>query len=1079
MGNCEFDIKNEVLLKYLGDEDSVIIPEGIVEISDKVFENCQNLICITLPKSIKKIKKDAFWGCDSAVNIFYNGSEKEWDEIDIEEGNETLSLFDIYCYFGKEGYRLIHEYSGNVRKIIHEINIEDIPRNELDIDIVEEDYYKFEGVVFDKEIKTFSTTDAKLIFLGITNYKDSIAVKKWTKNEKIYVDNIEIGSKVEVVGKIVYDVFLNDVIVLPNSISNLGIEKSVTKLDDAPIKRVELHAHTNASKLDGLNTVYDYLNYANQSGLKAIAITDTNSVQNFPEIVRANREADDFKFIYGVELSLCNDEKSEYFTPIVILLKNKNGLNNLYRIISSAINNEIQGQPRIYKSVLDKYREGILIGLCFSNLNSLNYNYDYLEKVISCFDYIELTSLDDYCDYSLVEQAIYIAKKHNKLVVAAANCRYIDSQYHMYHKMFKNEDKPLMHLRTTDEMLEAFSFLGNDLAYEIVVTNTNIIADQIEKVDIVPKCMLLPKDDELKDSIFKIPSIKEELIRLTNNSLISLYGDKPDKLIVERYNFELNSIINNNYQFYYYILYKIVQKAHLDGEVVGSRGMIASSFIARLLDITELNPLPAHYRCKKCKYHSFDVTVDSGFDLEDAVCPICGEKLIKDGQNLPVESFMGTNGEKVPDLDLNFSDDYKPRVYEYLKSILGEDRVIIDSIFSFTSKMNAFGYVKRYFEGKVMPRNIEMERLSLYLLNTVRSNRKHPGGIIYIPKEYDAYDYTPIYELENEFGYKEKISHIVGLSWHINVVKFDILDYDDPKVIKYLMDYVHKYPNEFPFDNPYDIPVDDKIVYKLFNSTDIINLTTKELGYNNSSLGISEFNDDYIRKMLDLTKPACFEELVKISGFIHGTSVWYKNGESLLLDENKFDKITLKQLIACREDIMLNLIDNGIDKSIAYEIMECVRKGKAREYNSKWCDYKQIMEKHNIPEWFISSCEKIGYIFPKSHVAVYVYIALKIAWFKLYSPAAFYGAWFSHVCTSYDSQLLLSRVDEIRDKILSIKEKEGAITKSDKDLLLSLEVAIEAKLRGINFLPSDKNKSSELFEVEDGNVRLPKRDLVL
>ncbi len=811
---------------------------------------------------------------------------------------------------------------------------------------------------------------------------------------------------------------------------------------------------------------------------------------------------------------------------IVLLAQNPVGYKNMYKIISDALTTHFSGTARALKSVIDKHREGLLIGSACVNGNvfelALNRSVEELEKEMEYYDYIEIQPPTAYKQLyndmpngeqrvkEIITKIIQHAQAKKKIVVATSDCHYARPQSKKYrdiliatpqigggqHPLDRYDVTPDMYLRTTEEMLQEFDFLNSDLAYQIVVENTNIIADKIEKFPAFKEELFAPRDDEFKDSILHIPSIKEEVSRIVEERKEKLYGKQAHPIIESRLAKELNSIINNGYSSVYYISHLMVVKSLSDGYLVGSRGSVGSSLVATMMQITEINPLVPHYRCPKCKFHTLRMmddeiekyglreeekafqeslrSVESGYDLPDAVCPICGEPLVKDGHDIPFETFLGFHGEKFPDIDLNFSGDYQAIAHEYIRTVFGPENAFRAGTVGTIADNTAFGYVKGYCEKKnIKLRDCEMDRLATHLVGVKRSTGQHPGGIIVVPHYVDIYDVTPVQYPADNTENTWRTTHYDYHSFEQNLLKFDVLGHDDPTLIKYFMDYVHQHQEDFPFSSPQDIPIDDKTLFRLFSETAVIGVTEEQIGSKVASYAIPELGTNFVRQMLVETLPKTFAQLVKISGLSHGTDVWNTNAQDLVAGTTEFGKIDFKDIIGCRDDIMVDLIKMGMEPSMAFKIMEFVRKGKPSAKPKDWLELKKIMQDNHIPEWYIWSCEKIKYMFPKAHATAYVLMALRIAWFKVYSPALFYSAWFSKRAKAHSVQAYLGGPMGIKAAMAENMNKEKR-TATDDNVYIALQVALEMTSRGITFLPVDIMKSSAtVYEIEDGKLRIP------
>lgn len=818
----------------------------------------------------------------------------------------------------------------------------------------------------------------------------------------------------------------------------------------------------------------------------------------------------------------------KYLFPghISILAQNPVGYKNMFKIISDSLTNHLHNGARALKSIVDKYREGILIGSACVNGNvfelALNRSDEEVLEEMKYYDYIEVQPptcyrqlFDDMPDgenrvKEIIIKIIRLAKQLNKVVVATSDCHYLRPNLKKYrdiliassqvgggtHPLERYSQSPDMHLRTTSEMLEEFRFLDQDLAYEIVVTNTNKVADMIEKYPAFKKGTFAPKDDEFKNSFLKLPSITEEVRRVVKNNVTKMYGENPHMIVQKRINRELDSIIGNGYASVYYMSHIMVAKSLSDGYSVGSRGSVGSSLVATMMDITEINPLAPHYYCKNCHFHTFKMTfeeidefglteeekpfqealnsVDSGYDLPDAVCPVCGKKLSKEGHDIPFETFLGFKGDKTPDIDLNFSGEYQARAHEYIREVFGPENAFRAGTVSTIAEKNAYGYVKGYCERKnITLRACEMERLASHLIGIKRSTGQHPGGIVVVPHYVDIYDVTPIQYPADNTDNSWRTTHYDYHKFEENLLKLDILGHDDPTLIKYFMDYVHEHQDQFPFTNPQDIPIDDKELYRLFNETSIIGITEEDMNSKVASFALPEMGTNFVRQMLSETLPKTFAQLVKISGLSHGTNVWNTNAQDLVSGKTAYGKIEFKDVIGCRDDIMVDLMRMGLEPSDAFTIMEFVRKGKVGKDPQKWAEHKQKMLDKKVPDWYIWSCERIEYMFPKAHATAYVLTALRIAWFKLYSPALFYSAWFSKRAKGHSVLAYLGGKMAIKAAMQEITNKSDK-TATDDDKYTALQIALEMSLRNIKFLPVDIEKSSaNIFTIEDGNLRIP------
>ena len=611
-----------------------------------------------------------------------------------------------------------------------------------------------------------------------------------------------------------------------------------------------------------------------------------------------------------------------------------------------------------------------------------------------------------------------------------------------------------LYLRTTEEMLEEFKYLGEEKAYEVVVTNTNKISDMCERISPISPEKCPPH----------IPGCEEDIKNIAYKKAHELYGDPLPEIVQTRLDKELNSIISNGYSVMYIIAQRLVWKSNDDGYIVGSRGSVGSSLVAFMTGITEVNSLKPHYRCPNCKYSEFkDYGVGNGFDLPDKDCPKCGHKLAKDGMDIPFETFLGFNGDKEPDIDLNFSGEYQAKAHKYTEVIFGKGTTFKAGTIGTIAEKTAFGYVKKYFEERNIPINrAETQRLASGCTGIKRTTGQHPGGIIVVPKGREIYEFCPVQHPADDPNSDIITTHFDYHSIDQNLLKLDILGHDDPTVIRMLQDITGIDPTK--------IPLDDKETMSIFSSTKALGVSQEQIHSQVGSFGIPEFGTKFVRGMLVDTKPTTFDELIRISGLSHGTDVWLGNAQSLI-DQGV---VTLQEAICCRDDIMIYLIKKGVPPNHSFKIMETVRKGKALKDPAKWEEYKALMKEHDVPDWYIKSCEKIKYMFPKAHAAAYVTNAFRIAWFKVHQPLAYYAAYFSIRADEFDSDCMIFGKDKVKNKMKEIDLQGNNATVKDKNMYAILELVLEMYERGFEFLPMDLYKShSTKFLVEDDKIRPP------
>ena len=621
---------------------------------------------------------------------------------------------------------------------------------------------------------------------------------------------------------------------------------------------------------------------------------------------------------------------------------------------------------------------------------------------------------------------------------------------------FKDADNQApLYLRTTEEMLEEFSYLGRDKAYEVVVTNTNLIADMCDQISPISPEKCPPH----------IEGCEQEIKDIAYGKAHELYGEELPDIVQERLDKELNSIIQNGFSVMYIIAQKLVWKSNDDGYLVGSRGSVGSSVVAYMTGITEVNALPPHYRCPKCKHSDFnDYGAKNGFDLPDKACPVCGEMMDKDGMDIPFETFLGFNGDKEPDIDLNFSGEYQAKAHRYTEVIFGKGTTFKAGTIGTIAEKTAFGYVKKYFEERNTQANkAEITRISKGCTGIKRTTGQHPGGIIVVPKGREIFEFCPVQHPADDPNSDIITTHFDYHSIDSNLLKLDILGHDDPTVIRMLQDITGV--------DPQKIPLDDKETMSIFSSTKALGVTPEQINSKVGTFGIPEFGTKFVRGMLLDTLPKSFSDLLCISGLSHGTDVWLGNAKDLI-DGGVITSIS--DAVCCRDDIMVYLIKMGLEPNTSFKIMELVRKGKALKDPEKWAEYEKMMRDHDVPEWYIDSCRKIKYMFPKAHAAAYVMMAFRIAWFKVHIPLAYYAAYFSIRAKAFDAEYMIFGKEKVREKMKEISLQGNDAAPKDKDMYDDLEIVLEMYERGFKFLPIDLYKSDwDKFKVEDDALRPP------
>ncbi|MEH7388703.1 PolC-type DNA polymerase III [Bacillus sp. JJ1474] len=759
-----------------------------------------------------------------------------------------------------------------------------------------------------------------------------------------------------------------------------------------------------------------------------------------------------------------------------VMAQTEAGLKNLFKLVSISHMNYFYRVPRIPRSVLQKYREGLLVGSgcdkgeVFQGM--MQKSPEEVEDIAAFYDYIEVHPKAVYAHLielelirnekaleEIIGNIVQLGDKLGLPVVGTGNVHYLNPIDKIYRKILissqgganpLNRHKlPDVHFRTTNEMLDAFSFLGREKAKEIVVDNTNKMADMIDVIK------------PIKDDLYtpKIEGADDEMRNMSYEMARRIYGDNLPEIVEARLEKELKSIIGHGFAVIYLISHKLVKKSLDDGYLVGSRGSVGSSFVATMTEITEVNPLPPHYVCPECKQSEFfnDGSVGSGYDLPDKDCPNCGASYIKDGQDIPFETFLGFKGDKVPDIDLNFSGEYQPRAHNYTKVLFGEDYVYRAGTIGTVADKTAFGYVKAYQQDhNLQLRGAEVERLASGCTGVKRTTGQHPGGIIVVPDYMDIYDFSPIQFPADDKNSEWKTTHFDFHSIHDNLLKLDILGHDDPTVIRMLQD--------LSGIDPKTIPTDDPEVMKIFSGTESLGVTEEQIMCKTGTLGIPEFGTRFVRQMLEDTKPTTFSELVQISGLSHGTDVWLGNAQELIHNKT----CTLSEVIGCRDDIMVYLIYQGLEPAFAFKIMESVRKGKGLTD-----EMEEEMRKNQVPEWYIDSCKKIKYMFPKAHASAYVLMAVRIAYFKVHHPLLYYAAYFTVRAEDFDVDAMGKGSQSIRALIEEINAKGLDASTKEKNLLTVMELALEMSERGFSFQKVDLYRSSANEFIIDGNTLIP------
>jgi DNA polymerase III alpha chain len=942
-----------------------------------------------------------------------------------------------------------------------------------------------------REIKNGKT----ILTFDITDFTDTIRCKIFVTTEQVgeLEPDLTVGKFLKIKGVSMVDSFDHEVTIA----SLTGIKKipdfTTGRMDASPRKRVELHCHTKMSDMDGVSEATDIVKRAYKWGHPAIAITDHGVAQAFTDanhvwesLWKGHKEAckaegatkptkdDFFKIIYGVEAYLVDDldedqgivdkiKKSTYYHAI-ILAKNDLGRINLYRLISLSHLTFYHKRPRIPKSELIRYREGLLIGSAceagelYRALLS-GKPEDRIKELVEFYDYLEIQpvgnnhfllasekhpQIQEEEDIRNINRRIVdLGDIYGKPVVATCDVHFLDPSDEVYRRIimkgkgFTDADtQPPLYLHTTDEMLDEFSYLGQDKAEEVVITNTNRIADQIELISPVrpDKCPPVIVDSD------------KELTNICYSKAHELYGPQLPEIVEQRLERELHSIIQNGFAVMYIIAQKLVWKSVEDGYLVGSRGSVGSSFVATMAGITEVNPLSPHYYCSHCFYHDF--TSDevltyrgkAGIDMPDKNCPVCGNKLQKDGFDIPFETFLGFKGDKEPDIDLNFSGEYQSKAHKYTEVIFGTGQTFRAGTIATLADKTAYGYVKKYYDEKgIHKRGCEIDRISAGCTGVRKSTGQHPGGIVVLPIGQDINSFTPVQHPANDMTTDTITTHFDYHSIDHNLLKLDILGHDDPTMIRMLQDLTGI--------DPLQIPLDDPGVMSLFASTQALGITPDQIGgCKLGALGVPEFGTEFVLQMLMDTKPTSFSDLVRISGLSHGTDVWLGNAQKLIEEGNA----TISTAICTRDDIMTYLIQMGVESSLSFTIMESVRKGKGLKP-----DWINAMKAQNVPDWYIWSCQKIKYMFPKAHAAAYVMMAWRIAYYKVYYPLAYYAAYFSIRAKAFSYELMCQGQDYLEKLMADYKRRYDDLTNKEKEAYGDMKIVQEMYARGFTFTPID------------------------
>ena len=960
------------------------------------------------------------------------------------------------------------------------------------------------GDVFSLETRESKDGRYSIINFNITDYTSSYPVKVFGEKKKCedLVENLKDGKTVLVRGAINMDTYMHTYLITARAVTE--IEK-IEKQDNAPEKRVELHLHTNMSAMDGMTSAKELVSRAIAWGHKAIAITDHGVVQAFPEACNTAAKAG-IKIIYGMEGYLVDDDafyddygfgvddeipaeyidkvRAEKTYHIIIIAKNTQGLKNLYKLITDSNLKFFKRRPRIPRHRLMQLREGLIIGSAceagelYRALVDQKSDEDIL-RIASFYDYLEiqpngnnafmLRSQDErYERFKTVEdlenvdrQIIHIADKLGKMVVATCDVHFIDPGNAVFREILMtsmgfsdaSQQAPL-YFRTTDEMLAEFAYLGEETAKEVVITNPNKIADLCESGMTPFLRGTFPPSLEGAD---------EDLTRICWERTKKDYGDPVPENVANRLEKELKSIISNGFGVLYMIAQKLVQNSEEHGYYVGSRGSVGSSFVAHAAGISEVNPLPPHYICKKCKHSEFfmDGSVGSGYDLPPKDCPNCGIPMHRDGHDIPFETFLGFKGDKQPDIDLNFSGEYQFYAHRYTEELFGIDHTFKAGTIGTIADKTAYGFVKKWLEVKGITVNrAEEDRLTKGCTGVKRTTGQHPGGMVVVPASNDAEDFTPIQHPADDVSGGLRTTHFDFHSLHDTILKLDNLGHDVPTLYRHLEDSTGI--------NVFDVDICDPKLYELLTSPEPLGVTAEEIGCETGTLSLPELGTPFVRGMLMEAKPKNFSDMLQISGLSHGTDVWLGNAQELI----KNGTCTISEVIGTRDNIMVYLMHKGLEPDMAFKIMEIVRKGNATKLLTE--AHIKAMKEHNVPDWYIDSCMKIKYMFPKAHAAAYVSAAMRLAWYKVYKPTEYYATYMTVRGEDLDTVAIMEGRGAVKQLMNSIINKGHEATAKEENMYVAMQVVNEMMARGVEFLPIDLYKShATVYKLEDGKIRLP------
>ena len=967
-----------------------------------------------------------------------------------------------------------------------------------------------EFVVFDIETTGLNSHTNKIIEIGAVKIKAGRIIDRYSQlinpgisipyhiTEITSITNEQVANQPkidEVIGKFVD--FIGDAVLVAH---NAPFDMGFIKRDIKEYLNIDLES----SVIDTLQMARDLFPDFKKYGLGDLnkslglalekhhrAVDDSQATANMFIIFLEKYKEKGIEYLKDINKGFEVNVKKQSLKNIMVQVKTQEGLKNMYKLVSEGhIKYFGNKKARIPKSVLKENREGLIVGSSLSAhfMNSgelvelyLRHDLEKLEETAKFYDYIELLpkstyneliekegtgSLASYDEVEKMNKYFYdLGKRLGILVTASSNVHYLDENEDIIRSILLYGSGTVysprqyrvnngFYFRTTDEMLKEFSYLGEQEAKEVIITNTNKIADMVEEgIKPIPEGFYPPKMDNA-----------EEIVRtMTYEKAYRIYGDPLPNIVSARLERELNAIINNGFSVLYLSAQKLVKKSLDNGYLVGSRGSVGSSLVAFMMGITEVNALYPHYICDnpECKHSEFIEKEGVGIDLPDKICPNCGAPLRKDGYSIPFEVFMGFKGDKVPDIDLNFSGEYQSEIHRYCEELFGKENVFKAGTISTLAEKNAEAYVRKYFEDNNLNAvRAEIIRLGRLCQGAKKTTGQHPGGMVIVPQGNSIYEFCPVQRPANDETSESTTTHY---DYHVmdeQLVKLDILGHDDPTTIKLLQEYTNMEIK--------DIPLADKDTLKIFSSTESLGVSPEEIGTEIGTYGIPEFGTGFVRQMLIDTRPTTFAELVRISGLSHGTNVWLNNAQEFVRN----GQATLSQIITVRDDIMNYLIDQGLDNSDAFKIMEFVRKGKPKKEPENWEKYSNMMKEKNVPDWYIESCRRIEYMFPKGHAVAYVMMAMRIAYFKVHKPLAFYAAFLSRKADDFDMEVMSKGV--LAKQKLEELSKEPKLDPKKKNEQAICEIVVELEARGIELLPVDIYLSEgRKFKIEDGKIRIP------